>query len=310
MRVLVTGASGYVGWAVVHELRERGHQVVALVHESAARFPEDVEIRTGSLQSEGSLRSAVEGVDGVVHLAARSTVRDSVAYPTRTWRTNVAGTIDLLDALGVAAERSGAPGRLVFLSTGSVYGTPERQPISESAPLSPLNPYGASKVAAEQVIGWQVATGALGAVTLRLFSAAGAYAGRGDQDLSRIIPKATAVAAGTEPNVSINGDGSAIRDFVHVADIADAVALALDATEAGEHRAFNVGAVPASVADIIAATERVTGRAVAVEHRPAFAGEARELRADTTKIRAELGWTPKRATLDELVADQWAAMQR
>lgn len=162
-------------------------------------------------------------------------------------------------------------------------------------------------MAAEQVIGWQAATGSLGAVTLRLFSAAGAFAGRGDRDLSRIIPKVAAVAAGVEPSVAVNGEGTAIRDFVHVADIADAVALALAATTAGDHQVFNVGAVPASVADIIASTERVTGRPVAVEHRPAFTGEAKELRADTAKIRAVLGWAPKRTGLDELIADQRAS---
>lgn len=306
MRVLVTGASGYVGWAVVHELRARGHEIVALVHESSVTFPDDVDVRAGSLTSEASLRDAVAGADGVVHLAARSTVRDSVANPTRVWRTNVTGTLNLLDALGVESARTGVPARLVFTSTGAVYGTPAQQPIAESAPLVPLNPYGASKVAAEQIIGWQAATGGLGAVTLRMFSAAGAVNGRADRDLSRIIPKVAAVAAGVEPVVTVNGDGSAIRDFVHVADIATAVALALDAATPGSHQVYNLGAVPASVADIIAATERVSGRPVAVEHRPANASEAPELRADTTKVRTELGWSPTRTSLDDLVADQWA----
>ena len=306
MRVLVPGASGYIGWAVVHELRERGHQVVALVHESAVEFPDDVEIRHGSLQADASVRDATQDVDGVVHLAARSTVRDSVANPTRAWRTNVTGTITLLDALATATLRSGVPARLVFLSTGAVYGTPETQPIGEGTALAPMNPYGASKAAAEQIIGWQAATGLLRAVSLRLFNAAGAFAGRGDRDLSRIIPKVAAVAAGIEPSVAVNGDGSAVRDFVHVADIAAAVALAWDATSVGEHQVFNVGAVPASVADIIASTERVTGKSVAVKRKPAFAGEAKELRADTTKTRAALGWAPIRTALDDLVRDQWA----
>lgn len=310
MRVLVTGASGYVGWAVVHELRARGHQVVTLLHESVSAFPDDVEVRIGSLLSEAALRDAVNGVNGVVHLAARSTVRDSVAHPTRVWRTNVAGTLNLLDALGVVFERTSMPARLVFASTGSVYGTPAQQPINETAALAPLNPYGASKAAVEQLIGAQAATGALGAITLRMFSAAGAVAGRADQDLSRIIPKVVAVATGAEPMVSVNGDGSAVRDFVHVADIATAMATALDAAVPGEHEVYNVGAVPASVADIIAATERVSGRSVAVEHQPVNPSEAPELRADTTKIRAELGWAPTRTTIEELVGDQWAAVAR
>lgn len=246
------------------------------------------------------LVDALDGIDGVVHLAARTAVRESVADPVAVWRTNVSGTLNLL-----AAMRPGTA--LVFASTGSVYGTPARQPIAETVSLNPLNPYGSSKAAAEQAIGWQCATGELGAVTLRIFSAAGAADGRADRDLSRIIPKVAAVAAGLEPVVTVNGDGSAVRDFVHVADIAAAVALALDAATPGRHSVFNLGAVPASVADIIAATERVSGRQVTVEHRPASPDEARELRADTTKIRSELGWTPKWTTIEELVGDQWAA---
>ena len=189
----------------------------------------------------------------------------------------------------------------------AVYGTPAVQPIAETAPVAPLNPYGAAKAAAEQIIGWQVATGALGAVTLRIFSVAGASAGVADQDLTRIIPKVAAVAAGKEPAVTVNGDGGAVRDFVHVADVATAVALALFSNAPGDPQIYTVGAVPASVADIIAATARIAGRPVQVEHRPAYPGEARELRADTTSLRRHLGWHPHWTTLDALIADQLTA---
>jgi UDP-glucose 4-epimerase len=309
MRILVTGASGYVGWAVAHELRARGHQVVALVHEQVPSFPADVAVRIGDVLSEASLRDAVADVDAVCHLAARTRVREAATQPTRVWRVNVTGTLNVLDALAVQAARTGEPARLVFASTGTVYGTPAEQPISERTPLAPMNPYGASKAAAEQIVGWQAATGSLGAVVLRVFNAAGAVAGRADSDLTRIIPKAAAVAAGQESTVVVNGDGTAVRDFVHVADIARAVALALEAVQPGEHRTYNLGAVPASVAEIIKAVERVSGHPVAIEHRTAYAGEAPELRADTTKIRAELGWVPERTTLDELVRDQWTAIK-
>jgi len=299
MRVLVTGAAGYVGRAVVRELRARGHRVVALVHRSRAVFPDDVETRRGDLHDP--LREAAADIDGVVHLAARSTVRDSVTHPTQAWRTNVAGTLNLLDALPASA-------RLVFASTGSVYGRPAQQPISETAVVAPLNPYGSSKAAAEQLIDAQAATGALGAVTMRLFNAAGAVDGRADEDPSRIIPRVAAVAAGIEPVVTVNGDGSAVRDFVHVADIAVAVALGLEAATPGQHKIYNLGAVPASVADIVDAMVHASGRPVKVEHRPANPHEAPELRADTSRIRAELGWAPTRTTIDELVADQWTAV--
>jgi UDP-glucose 4-epimerase len=301
MRVLVTGAAGYVGRAVVRELRARGHLVVALVHRSSATFPADVETRRGDLHE--SLRELAADIDGVVHLAARSTVRDSVTHPTRAWRTNVAGTLNLLEALPAAA-------RLVFASTGSVYGRPAQQPISESAAIAPLNPYGSSKAAAEQLIAAQAATGALGAVTVRLFNAAGAVDGRADEDPTRIIPRVAAVAAGVEPVVTVNGDGSAVRDFVHVCDIAVAVALGLEAATPGQHKIYNLGAVPASVADIVEAMTRISGQPVKVEHHPANPHEAPELRADTSRIRAELGWAPTRTTIDELVADQWTVTDR
>jgi UDP-glucose 4-epimerase len=292
---LITGATGYVGRAVVLEFLARGHEVVALVRRSPVDLPPEVELLVGDLDAV----PAVE-VDGVVHLAARSSVRDSVADPTGVWHTNVTGTLRLLRSLPPGA-------RLVFASTGSVYGTPDRQPIAESAPLAPLNPYGGAKAAAEQLIGWQAATGTLGAISLRIFSAAGAVGGRPDTDTSRIIPRVAAVAAGREPVIAVNGDGGAVRDFVHVADVATAIALALPAATPGTHAIYNVGAVPASVAEIIATTQRVSGRPVAVEHRPANPGEARELRADTSLIRAELGWAPTRTRLEQIVADQWAA---
>src|SRR6185437_608184 len=187
MLVLVTGATGYVGRAVVPVLREHGHQVRTL------NRPHEDLLKPETIRAD---------VDAVVHLAAKTSVRDSVANPTAVWRTNVMGTLNLLDAL----PNNGA--RLVFASTGSVYGAPAEQPIAETAPTAPLNPYGAAKLAAEHLIGAQTRTGALGAVTLRLFSAAG----RPDADLSRIIPKVLAVAAGHEPAVTVNGDGRAIRD--------------------------------------------------------------------------------------------------
>ncbi len=305
MRVLVTGASGYLGWATVHELRDAGHHVVALVHRTMRGFGPGVEVRRGDVLDENSLRNAVREVDGVCHLAALTRVRDAASQPTRYFRLNTGGTLNVVDALAVESERTGRPARMVFASTGSVYGAPERQPISEDAPTESINPYASSKVAAEQLIGWQVAAGVLGAAILRIFNAAGAVAGYADPDESRILPKAVAVAAGRAPYVQVNGDGSAVRDFVHVADIAHALRLALEATETGHKALYNVGAVSASVRDVIAEVERVSGRTVPVVHRPAHAGEARLLAADTTRIRSELGWKPERSTLEQLATDQW-----
>ena len=293
MRVLVTGATGYLGAAVVQRLLEDRHDVVALVRGPHAALPAGVDRRHADLLDEAAMRAAAAGVDAACHLAALARVREAAADPIRCWRVNLAGTLNLLAA---------APPRMVFLSTGAVYGAPAAQPIAEAAPFAPLNPYGAAKAAAEQAIAAQAATGALGAVSLRLFNAAGGY----DPDQARIIPRAVSAAMGDAPAVSVNGDGSAVRDFVHVSDVAAAVSLALDAVAPGGYRAYNLGAVPASVADVLAATERVTGRPVPVEFGPPHPGEAPELRADTTRIRAELGWAPRYTTLDSLVHGQWA----
>jgi UDP-glucose 4-epimerase len=294
VRVLVTGAAGYLGRSVVAALRAQGHEVVALVRGDAP-VPAGVRPWRADITDEAAIRStAVAGLDAVCHLAAFSTVRAAMADPVGVYRTNVTGTLNLLAALD-------AP-RWVLASTASVYGHPPRQPVTEDTPPAPANPYAASKLAAEQVLGWQAATGRLGAVTLRVFNAAGG----GDRDESRIIPRVVAVATGRAPRLSVNGDGGAVRDFVHVEDVARAVLLALDAAAPGRHDVYNLGAVPASVLDIVRAARRLTGRPVPVEHLPAHPGEARELRADTGRIRAALGWKPEVTDLDALVRGQIA----
>jgi UDP-glucose 4-epimerase len=297
--VLVTGAAGYVGRAVVDALRRDGRQVVALVRGQVPPFPPDVRVCHADITDEAALRGAVGSVDAVCHLAAFSRVREAAADPLHVYRVNLAGTLNLLAACDAS--------RWVFASTASVYGHPRRQPVAEDAPLAPANPYAASKVAAEQVLGWQAATGRLGGVVLRLFNAAGA----GDPDRTRIIPRVLAVAAGREPSLPVNGDGGAVRDFVHVADVARAAVLALGAARQGRCEVYNVGAVPASVLDIVRVAERLAGRPVPVEHLPAHPGEVRELRADTSRIRSELGWKPGVTTLEELVRgqmdDSWLA---
>jgi UDP-glucose 4-epimerase len=283
MVVLVTGASGYLGRAVVACLADAGHQVRALA---------------GDLLDP--LGSAVAGVDAVVHLAALTRVRSSFEEPIRYFQVNVTGTLNLLDAVP-----SGT--RFVFASSASAYGTPISQPITEDCPLNPLNPYAASKAAAESALGWAASASRVSATTLRVFNLAGAVDGHGDPDPTRILPRAVAAAAGTLSHVDINGPGTAIRDFVHITDAARAVLLALSVPSAG-HRVYNVGAIPASVNDILAATRDLTGRPVPVVHHPPHPGEAPDLRADTSRIRAELGWEPTHTTLAPLIRDQWDAV--
>jgi len=305
MRVLVTGATGFVGHAVVRQLIMAGHEVTGFAR---TLRPCPCELRTGDILDQVALEHAVEGADAVCHLAALTMVRQSFEEPVRYFRVNVGGTLNLLDAMDAEARRSGHTLRLVFASTGAVYGAPETQPITEAQQPAPGNPYGASKLAAEAAIGYQAALGGISAITLRTFNVAGAVDGQGDQDTSRIIPKTLHVAAGQSDRLDVNGDGSAVREYTHVGDLARAYAAALDAADCPGHRAYNVGSgVGVSVREVVRAAERVTGRPVPVQCGPP-ASEPRELRADISRIRAELGWQPARSDLETIVADAWQAL--
>jgi UDP-glucose 4-epimerase len=305
MRVLVTGATGFVGRAVVRQLTIAGHSVVGFARTSV---PCSCELRTGDILDLAALEQAVEGADAVCHLAALALVRESFEEPVRYFRVNVAGTLNLLDAMNAEAQGSGRPLRLVFASTGAIYGAPERQPITEAQEPAPGNPYGASKLAAETAIGYQAALGTISAVTLRTFNVAGAVDGHGDPDTSRIIPKALLVAAGQADSLNVNGDGSAIREYTHVCDLARAYVAALDVAHPAGHRVYNVGSgVGVSIREVIEITERITGRPVPVRWGPPVR-EPRELRGDSSRINTELGWHPTRSSLEMIIADAWKAL--
>ncbi|MGH3511168.1 MAG: NAD-dependent epimerase/dehydratase family protein, partial [Pseudonocardiaceae bacterium] len=258
MRVLVTGAAGFVGYAVAALLVEQGHDVTGLTRSGASALPEGVARLKGDLRTPESLPRALAEVDGVCHLAGLTKVRESRTGPLDYWRTNVGATLTILDKLAGART-----GRLVLASTCTVYGEHAEQPISETATVAPNSPYATSKLAADHAAADVAATGAIGAISLRAFNVAGALPGHPDRDTTRLIPQLLAVQRGHAPELVVNGDGTAVRDFVHVADMATAFALALHACEPGTWRAYNVGSGhPSTVHDVIATAESVTGRPV------------------------------------------------
>ncbi|MBE1537463.1 NAD-dependent epimerase/dehydratase family protein [Actinomadura algeriensis] len=299
MRILVTGAGGYIGYAVARRLAAAGHEVDGLVRRRTA-LPRGVRPVPGDLL--GDLPAGP--YDGVCHLAALTRVRESFDDPLAYYETNVGGTLALLRALG----RDGT--RVVFGSTAAVYGTAARRPIPETAATAPAGPYGATKLAAEEMIRHHARTGAIGATILRTFNVSGSVDGRPDPDPTRLIPRALAVAAGHAPSMEINGDGLAVREYLHVDDLAAAYVRALEAAaRPGEDRVYNVGTGSgAAVHAVIAEVERVTGRPVPAVRRPARP-EPPELVCDASAIRADLGWRASRA-LPEIIADAWNALTR
>ena len=306
MRVLVTGGLGFLGHAAVRALSAAGHVPVAVSSRRGARsLVEGVETVHADLRDRDAVGRVVAATqpEAVFHLAALTRVRDSFDGPELYFAVNVAGTAALLEALSSAGS---VP--VVFASTGAVYGSCEGH-IREDQPTAPTNPYGESKVAAEQLLVAHAAATGAPVVILRCFNVAGAVDGVGDVDRSRIIPKALAVAAGVADRLTINGDGTAVREFTHVADVASAMVTGLAGAAPGPARIFNVGSgVESTMLDLVEVAERVTGRPVAVEHRPA-AMEPKVVVADSSRIRAELGWRPACPSLEEIVADAWGAVQ-
>ena len=314
MRLLVTGGAGYIGSVVTAHLLRAGHEVTVLDDLStghADAVPPGARLVEGSLaESAAAVLRGGPAYDGVLHFAAKALVGESAEHPERYWHTNVGGTLALLDAM-----RATAVPRLVFSSTAATYGEPDEVPIPETAPARPTNPYGASKLAVDMMITSESAAHGLGAVSLRYFNVAGASGGLGERHAveTHIIPIALQVVAGERDVFGVNGDdyptpdGTCIRDYVHVDDLAEAHLLALEATTPGEHRIYNLGnGAGFSVRDVIEAVRRVTGHPVPTKIAPRRPGDPAVLVASSARIREDLGWVPRKPTVDEMVADAWS----
>ncbi|QBJ98249.1 UDP-glucose 4-epimerase GalE [Rhodococcus sp. ABRD24] len=320
MRLLVTGGAGYVGSVCSTVLLERGHEVVVVddlstgnvdaVPEGAEFIEGDIAAVAGSVLGSGD---SAPRFDGVLHFAAQSLVGESVERPAQYWQGNVVTTLALLEAIRV----SGTP-RLVFSSTAATYGEPERTPITESDPTRPTNPYGATKLAIDHAITSYANAHELAATSLRYFNVAGAYRGAGENRVveTHLIPLVLQVALGQRDKISVFGtdwptkDGTAVRDYIHVLDLAEAHLLALESSVAGSHRIYNLGSGAGfTVREVISACRRVTGLPIAAEDAPRRAGDPAVLIASSERAIDELGWSPAHTDLDEIVADAWSYLQ-
>ncbi|MEU5923729.1 UDP-glucose 4-epimerase GalE [Streptomyces antimycoticus] len=314
-KYLVTGGAGYVGSVVAAHLLEAGHRVTVLDDLSTGHregVPEGAEFIEGRIQDAGKWLDPT--FDGVLHFAAFSQVGESVVNPEKYWVNNVGGTTELLAAMRDAGVRT-----LVFSSTAATYGEPDQVPITEDLPTAPTNPYGASKLAVDHMISGECAAHGLATVSLRYFNVAGAYGAYGERHdpESHLIPLVLQVAQGRREAISVFGedyptpDGTCVRDYIHVADLADAHLLALGAASAGEHLICNLGNGNGfSVREVIETVRQVTGHPIPEIAAPRRGGDPAVLVASAERAKERLGWRPTRADLAGIVADAWEFAQR
>jgi UDP-glucose 4-epimerase len=314
-KYLVTGGAGYIGSVVATHLLEAGHQVTVLDDLSTgfrAGVPDGAEF------IEGRVHDAAEWLDpsydAVLHFAAFSQVGESVAKPEKYWENNVGGSMALLAAMRTAGVR-----KLVFSSTAATYGEPVSTPITETDPTAPTSPYGATKLAVDHMISGECAAHGLAAVSLRYFNVAGAYGSRGERHdpESHLIPLVLQVALGKRESISVFGedyptpDGTCVRDYIHVADLAEAHLLAVDKAVSGEHLICNLGnGAGFSVREVIETVRKVTGHPVPEVLAERRGGDPAVLVASAATAHRRLGWAPGRADLAGIVADAWAFARR
>jgi UDP-glucose 4-epimerase len=320
VRLLVTGGAGYIGSVVAAQLLAQQHHVVVLDDLStghADAVPPGAELVHGNLRDDAE-KVLSGGIDAVLHFAAKSLVGESVKNPALYWDNNLGGTLALLEAM----RRTGV-GTIVFSSTAAVYGEPERTPITETDPARPTNPYGATKLAVDTALAEHARMHRLGAISLRYFNVAGAQAGPegtwfGERHTTEthLIPNVLKIASGHGPAgqdaVQMFGDdyptpdGTCVRDYIHVTDLAQAHLLALEACQPGTHRVFNLGnGTGFSVQQVVDVCREVTGQDIPARVAPRRPGDPAVLVASSERIKSELAWSATR-DLRTMVADAWA----
>ena len=317
MRILVVGGAGFVGSTSVEHFVDAGHDVtvyddLSSGHASAVVRPARLE--RGQIEDRAHLERILreDRIEAVLHCAAKSLVGESMSNPGLYYRNNVGGGVTLLEAM-----RTVGVNRLVFSSTAAVYGEPRRVPIAEADRTEPINPYGATKLAFEGAMRWFAASHDFQAISLRYFNVAGATERNGEDHNpeTHLMPLVLRVAAGEATHVQIFGqdyptpDGTCIRDFIHVRDLAAAHMLALEATGEGDSsfEVYNLGSAAGfSVREVVEAARKLTGRAIPARVVKRRTGDPPVLVASSRRARRELGWHPEHSKLEQMLADAWA----
>ena len=312
MKLLVTGGAGYIGSVVATQLLEAGHEVVVLDNLDTGHpdaVPDGATFVRAAIDEASDVLA--DGIEAVLHFAAKSLVGESVTAPEIYWRNNVVGSLGLLDAMRGTGVR-----RIVFSSTAATYGQPTQTPITEDTPAVPINPYGQSKLAVDHMLGGEAVAHGLAAVSLRYFNVGGAYGGRGERHVpeTHLIPNVLAVAAGEREQVAVFGtdyptrDGTAVRDYLHVEDLGRAHLLALEKAVAGEHLICNLGTGTGyTVREVVETCRDVTGHEIPAVEQDRRPGDPPTLVASAERAHERLGWQTEHG-LRRIVQDAWAFM--
>jgi len=312
MKIFVTGGAGYIGSICVEQLLNLGHTVTVfdnLTEGHRKAVDPRATLVVGDLQVPEQIAAAMRDAapEAVMHFAANALVGESMENPSKYFRNNVYGGINLLDAMVAAGVR-----KFVFSSTCATFGPPDRLPIDETLPQRPINPYGESKLLFEKILRWYDEIHGLKFVALRYFNAAGASETYGEDHRieTHIIPNVLKVALGQKSHVDIYGtdyptpDGTCIRDYIHILDLAQAHILALGVTASAYYNLGTGGGT--SVREVIAACERITGKSIPVIEKPRRAGDPPLLIAASEKVQRELGWKPAYESIEKIVESAWA----